>query len=76
MREICTDSERHGEHSCCQGIVLFYMTNGRSLTLTDVRHVPSLQKNLIFIGILNLKGYNFEVSGGTLRVSKGNKEML
>ena len=76
MRGTCTDGEQHDEQSCCQGIVMFYMTNGRSLTLTDVRHVPSLQKNLIFIGILNSKGCSFEVSGGTLRVFKENKEML
>ena len=52
------------------------MADGRSLILTEVRYVPSLRKNLIFIGILDSKGCNFEVSEGTLRVSKGNKDML
>ncbi|GFY80990.1 hypothetical protein Acr_01g0007990 [Actinidia rufa] len=52
------------------------MTDERSVMLTEVRHVPNLQKNLISIGMLNSKGCSFETSGGTLRVSKGNKEML
>ena len=44
--------------------------------LTEVRHIPNLRKNLIFIGMLDSKGYNFDASGGTLRVFKRNKEML
>ncbi|GFZ17262.1 hypothetical protein Acr_26g0005320 [Actinidia rufa] len=52
------------------------MADGRSVTLTEVRHVPNLQKNLISIGMLDSKGCSFDASGGTLRVSKGNKEML
>ncbi|GFS43202.1 hypothetical protein Acr_00g0084180 [Actinidia rufa] len=56
--------------------VRFCMEDGRSMTLTEVRHVPNLQKNLISIGMLDLKGCSFEANGGTLRVSKGNKEML
>ncbi|GFZ15903.1 hypothetical protein Acr_25g0003120 [Actinidia rufa] len=52
------------------------MANGRSVTLTEVWHVPNLQKKLISIGMLDSKGCSFDASGGTLRVSKGNKEML
>ena len=59
-----------------KGIVWFHMVDRRSLTMTEVRHVPSLRKNLISSGMLDLKGYNFVSSRGTLRVSKGNKEML
>ncbi|GFZ06477.1 hypothetical protein Acr_18g0006470 [Actinidia rufa] len=43
--------------------VRFRMVDGRPMTLTEVRHVPNLRKKLISIG-------------GTLRVSKENKEML
>ncbi|GFZ18909.1 hypothetical protein Acr_27g0006480 [Actinidia rufa] len=56
--------------------VRFCMANGRSVTLTEVRHVPNLRKNLISIGMLDAKGCRFDASGGILRVSKGNKEML
>ncbi|GFZ14604.1 hypothetical protein Acr_24g0007940 [Actinidia rufa] len=59
-----------------KGSVWFRMANGRSMTLTKVRHVPNLRKNLISIGMLDSKGCSFDTSGGTLRVSKGNKEML
>ncbi|GFZ10707.1 hypothetical protein Acr_22g0001050 [Actinidia rufa] len=52
------------------------MADGRSVTLTEVRHVPNLRKNLISIGMLDAKGCRFDASGGILRVSKGNKEML
>ncbi|GFZ06882.1 P-loop containing nucleoside triphosphate hydrolases superfamily protein [Actinidia rufa] len=59
-----------------KGSVRFRMTDERSVTLTEVRHVPNLRTNLISIGMLDAKGCNFEASGGILRVSKGNKEML
>ncbi|GFY82809.1 hypothetical protein Acr_02g0010490 [Actinidia rufa] len=52
------------------------MIDGRSVTLTEVRHVPNVRKKLISIGMLDSKGYNFDASGETLRVSKGNKKML
>ncbi|GFZ11968.1 peptide met sulfoxide reductase 4 [Actinidia rufa] len=59
-----------------RGSVRFRMADGRSVTLTEVRHVPNLRKNLISIGMLDAKGCRFDASGGILRVSKGNKEML
>ncbi|GFY81047.1 hypothetical protein Acr_01g0008560 [Actinidia rufa] len=59
-----------------RGSVRFRMTDGRSVTLTEIRHVPNLRKNLISIGMLDAKGCRFDASGGTLRVFKGNKEML
>ena len=37
---------------------------------------PSLWKNLISIGMLDSKGCSFANSGGILRVSKRNKEIL
>ena len=49
-----------------KGVVRFPMANGRSLTLTEVRHVLNLGKNLIFIGMLDSKGCKFAASGGTL----------
>ncbi|GFZ17662.1 hypothetical protein Acr_26g0009320 [Actinidia rufa] len=59
-----------------RGSVQFRMADRRSVTLTEVRHVPNLRKNLISIGMLDSKGCSFDVSGGILRVFKGNKEML
>ncbi|GFZ18508.1 phytochrome and flowering time regulatory protein [Actinidia rufa] len=59
-----------------RGSVRFRMADGRSVTLTEVRHVPNLRKNLISIWMLDSKGCSFDASGGILRVFKENKEML
>ncbi|GFZ21518.1 hypothetical protein Acr_29g0006800 [Actinidia rufa] len=59
-----------------KGTVQFRMADGRSVTLTEVRHVPKLRKNLISIGMLDSMGCSIAVKGGILRISKGNKEML
>ncbi|GFZ11016.1 hypothetical protein Acr_22g0004140 [Actinidia rufa] len=89
---LCRDREMFSTYAACEGhiwmanntssrvvgkgSVQFRMTDGRSVTLTEVRHVPNLRKNLISIGMLDAKGCRFDASGGILRVSKGNKEML
>ncbi|GFZ10943.1 hypothetical protein Acr_22g0003410 [Actinidia rufa] len=89
---LCRDREVFSTYAACEGhiwmanntssrvvgkgSVLFRMVDGRSMTLIEVRHVPNLQKNLISIGMLDSKGCSFDANGGTLRVSKGNKEML
>ena len=59
-----------------KGTVRFCMADEMSLTLIEVRHIPSLQKKLIFIGTLDTKGCNFAASGEILRVSKENTKML
>ncbi|GFZ08300.1 hypothetical protein Acr_20g0001080 [Actinidia rufa] len=89
---LCRDREVFSTYAACEGriwmanntasrvvgrgTVRFRMADGRSVTLTEVRHVPNLRKNLISIGMLDAKGCRFDASGGILRVSKGNKEML
>ncbi|GFS31932.1 hypothetical protein Acr_00g0020040 [Actinidia rufa] len=89
---LCRDREVFSTYAACEGriwmanntasrvvgrgSVRFRMADGRSVTLTEVRHVPNLRKNLISIGMLDAKGCSFEASGGILRVFKGNKEML
>ncbi|GFZ11618.1 hypothetical protein Acr_23g0000030 [Actinidia rufa] len=89
---LCRDREVFSTYAACEGriwmanntssrvvgrgSVRFRMADGRSVTLTEVRHVPNLRKNLISIGMLDSKGCRFDASGGILRVSKGNKEML
>ena len=40
-------------------------------TLTSVRHVPDLKKNLISLGVLDLDGYKFAGQNGVLKVFKG-----
>ena len=40
-------------------------------TLTDLRHVPKLKKNLISLGTLDSNGCTYKAIGGVLRISKG-----
>ena len=47
------------------------MYDGIVRTLTDVRHVPELRKNLISMGVLDNVGYKFAVQGGVMKISKG-----
>ncbi|GFY98890.1 hypothetical protein Acr_13g0002910 [Actinidia rufa] len=44
------DREMFSTYAACEGSVRFHMADGRSLTLTELRHVPSLRKNLISMG--------------------------
>ena len=47
------------------------MFDGIIRTLTDVRHVPYLKRNLISLSTLDLNGYKFIGKGGVIRVSRG-----
>ncbi|GJR53654.1 transposable element [Tanacetum coccineum] len=47
------------------------MFDGTVRTLTDVRHVPELKKNLISLGTLDSIGCDYRGRGGVLKVSKG-----
>ncbi|GFZ09911.1 hypothetical protein Acr_21g0005100 [Actinidia rufa] len=89
---LCRDKEVFSTYATCErrkwmanntcsrvvgrGVSLVQHGRREVCDVTEVRHVPNLQKNLISIGMLDSKGYSFDASGGTLRVSKGNKEML
>lgn len=45
-------------------------------TLTDVRYVLDLRKNLILVGTLESKGYTYKGEGGAIRVSNGMALLL
>jgi hypothetical protein len=47
------------------------MHDGPIRTLTDVRDVPKLRKNLIYLGVLYFVGYKCTTQSGVLKVSKG-----
>ena len=47
------------------------MFDGVVQTLTRVRHVLGLKRNLISLGTLHAKGYRYSSQGGGLNVSKG-----
>ena len=47
------------------------MFDGVIRTLTDVRHVPELNKNSSSLGVLDSCGHKFTGLSGVLKVSKG-----
>ena len=47
------------------------MADGIVRTLSDVRHVPDLKKNLISLGTLDANGCKFLAEDRALKVSKG-----
>ena len=52
------------------GSIKIRMHDGIVRTLSNVRHVPDLKKNLISLGTLDSNGYKFSTEGEVLRVSK------
>ncbi|GFZ04844.1 hypothetical protein Acr_17g0004160 [Actinidia rufa] len=89
---LCRDREVFSTYAACEGriwmanntssrvvgrgSVQFRMADRRSVTLTEVRYVPNLRKDLISIGMLDSKGCSFDASGEILRVFQRNKKML
>ena len=53
------------------GTIQLKMHDGIVRTLSDVRHVPELKKNLISLGALDSIGCTFTGEGGVLKVSRG-----
>ncbi|PHT40240.1 Retrovirus-related Pol polyprotein from transposon TNT 1-94 [Capsicum baccatum] len=49
----------------------FETHDGVIRTLTSVRHVPDLKRNLISLGTLESQGCRYSAEGGVLKVSKG-----
>ncbi|KAK2970866.1 hypothetical protein RJ640_022308 [Escallonia rubra] len=47
------------------------MHDGIVRTLTDVRHVLELRKNMISLGTLDSNGCSYQAAGGVMRIMKG-----
>ncbi|KAG7981002.1 hypothetical protein I3843_05G210500 [Carya illinoinensis] len=58
------------------GSVEIKMYDGLVRTLSNVRHIPSLKKNLISLGILDSFGYQYSAGGGVIRVYKGSSVVM
>jgi transposase InsO family protein len=65
-----------GDNTPCEvigiGSVKIRTHDGMTRTLTDVRHVPTMFRNLISLSTLDNMGYKYFTSGGVLKVSKGS----
>lgn len=53
------------------GTIQIRMHDGIDRTLTDVRHILNLKKNLISLGALDSIGCKCTIEGGVMRVTKG-----
>ncbi|WVZ89766.1 hypothetical protein U9M48_036131 [Paspalum notatum var. saurae] len=54
------------------GSIQIKMADGITRTLTDVRHIPTMTRNLISLSTLDPKGYKYSAEGGVLKVSRGS----
>uniref|UniRef100_A0A2N9IN85 Integrase catalytic domain-containing protein n=1 Tax=Fagus sylvatica TaxID=28930 RepID=A0A2N9IN85_FAGSY len=53
------------------GTVRIKMYDGIVRTMTDVRHMPDLAKNLLSLSTFDSQGYSYSDGGGVLRIGKG-----
>ena len=58
------------------GNIHMRMFDGQVQTLTNVRHVPDLKKNLLSLGALKARGYKFSGADGAINVTKGSMTIL
>ena len=67
---------RMGNNTPCQvigmGTVKIKMFDGIVRTLTEVRHVPTMSRNLISLSTLDIKGYKYSAGDGVMKVTKGS----
>ena len=54
------------------GSVQVKLDDGTVKTLSSVRHVPELQRNLISLGMLDEAGYICKIESGNMKISRGS----
>ena len=58
------------------GSVQIKMHDGIVRTLTDVRHIPDMSKNVVSLSTLDGKGYKYSGGDGVLKASKGSPVVM
>ncbi|CAM8973030.1 unnamed protein product [Rhodiola kirilowii] len=58
------------------GSINLKLTNGKFVTLTKVRYVPGLRRNLISLGALDDSGCSYNAKNGVLAVCKNDRQVL
>ncbi|KAG8474588.1 hypothetical protein CXB51_031227 [Gossypium anomalum] len=65
-----------GNNASCKiagvGTIKVKMFDGVVRTLSDIRYVPELKRNLISLSTLDSKGYRYTAESGVLKISKGS----
>lgn len=59
-----------------RGNIKLRLTDGCEKTISDVRLVPELKRNLISVGMLDSNGFNVKIEGGTMKVNKGSLTVM
>lgn len=54
-----------------KGTIRLKLRNGSKLFLQEVRHIPNLKKNLIFVSKLDSEGYKVSFEGKQWKIIKG-----
>ena len=74
LMKLLTEDVLIGNNVPCKiigiGFVKIKMYDGVVRTLTDVKHIRDLKKNLISLSTLDAKGYQYSSEGGVLKVSR------
>ena len=66
-------------HSCSvQGIddISLKLHDNKTRTLTDIKYVPGLKRNLISLGTLDDLGFSYRVENSSMHIFKGNDLIL
>lgn len=50
--------------------------DGRFYTLNEVRHVPSIEKNLISVSLLDSRGFKYSGGDGVVKIYQGSDVIL
>ena len=58
------------------GNIRMRMFDGQVRTLTNVRHVSDLKKNLLSLRALEDRGYKFSGANGAIKITKGSMTIL
>src|SRR3954468_13356783 len=69
-----------GNDAACKVIgienIRMRMFDGQVRTLSNVRHVPDMRKNLLSLGALEAQGFRFSGEDGVIKVSRGSMTVL
>lgn len=65
-----------GDNKTCKilgtGSIPLQLSSGQKTSITKVRHVPELKRNLISFGMLDRQGYSINATNGKMKVSRGS----
>lgn len=59
-----------------RGNIHMKLHDGAVKTLTDVRYVPALRRNLISVGVLDELGYTIKAEAGCIKVTRGSLSIM